>query len=51
MTVICLAVAPTAGTAAAGAAAGGFIARALSDQTLKSWGAPGEKCDHCVMTV
>uniref|UniRef100_A0A7S0S1J2 Uncharacterized protein n=1 Tax=Chlamydomonas leiostraca TaxID=1034604 RepID=A0A7S0S1J2_9CHLO len=33
--------APTAGGAAAGAAGGSFIARALSDQTLKSWGAPG----------
>ncbi|KAJ9513836.1 hypothetical protein QJQ45_020916 [Haematococcus lacustris] len=33
--------APTASTAASGAAAGGFIARVLSDATLKSWGAPG----------
>lgn len=32
--------APTA-AGAGSAAAGGFLARALSDQTLKAWGAPG----------
>eukprot|EP00983_Pelagomonas_calceolata_P118862 1160545-Pelagomonas_calceolata.AAC.10 len=33
-------VAPTGAASAAGAAGGSFLARALSDKTLKSWGAP-----------
>mmetsp|Transcript_27654 Transcript_27654/g.74841 ORF Transcript_27654/g.74841 Transcript_27654/m.74841 type:complete len:348 (+) Transcript_27654:42-1085(+) len=33
--------APTGAASAAGAAGGSFLARALSDKTLKSWGAPG----------
>jgi hypothetical protein len=36
--------APTGSAAAS--TGGGFISRALSEQTLKGWGAPGERLGH-----